>query len=125
MPKVSRSSASETLEVEGYEGHLQSMDGGFTAAFEAYTADADLAPLLKGLPEDRCQSQHWGYVLKGKVTYRSATGEETFETGDAYYVAPGHTPVLYAGTELVEFSPTDQLQQTMATVSKNVEAASG
>lgn len=125
MPKVSRSSASETLEVEGYEGHLQSMDGGFTAAFEAYTADADLAPLLKGLPEDRCQSQHWGYVLKGKVTYRSATGEETFETGDAYYVPPGHTPMIYAGTELVEFSPTDQLQQTMGAVSKNVEAASG
>jgi hypothetical protein len=125
MPKVSRSSASETFEVEGYEGHLESMDGGFTAAFEAYTADADLAPLLKGLPEDRCQSQHWGYVLKGKVTYRSATGEETFETGDAYYVPPGHTPMIYAGTELVEFSPTDQLQQTMAAVSKNVEAASG
>ncbi|HEU4512485.1 MAG TPA: cupin domain-containing protein [Nocardioidaceae bacterium] len=124
MPKVSRSSASEAFEAEGYEGHLQSMDGGFTAAFETYTADADLGPLMKGLPDDRCQSQHWGYVLKGRVTYRSATGEETFETGDAYYVAPGHTPVIYAGTELVEFSPTDQLQQTMAAVSKNVEAAS-
>lgn len=125
MPKVSKSTASETYEVEGYEGHLQAFDGGYTAAFETYTADADLAPLLKGLPDGRCQSQHWGYVLKGKVTYRSATGEETFETGDAYYVAPGHTPVLYAGTEIVEFSPTEQLQQTMAAVSKNVEAASG
>ena len=46
-----------------------------------------------------------------------------FETGDAYYVPPGHTPVLYAGTEVVEFSPTEQLQQTLAVVTKNMEAA--
>jgi hypothetical protein len=47
---------------------------------------------------------------------------ETFEAGDAYYIPPGHTPVLYAGTELVEFSPTDELQRTVAVVSKNMEA---
>jgi len=66
-----------------------------------------------------------GYVIKGKVTFKSADGEETFETGDAYYVAPGHTPVLYEGTEIVEFSPTDKLQQTMEVVTKNMEAAGG
>ena len=27
--------------------------------------------------------------------------------GDAYYVPPGHTPVHYAGAEIVEFSPTE------------------
>jgi hypothetical protein len=47
------------------------------------------------------------------VTFKTASGEESFETGDAYYVPPGHTPVLYAGTEIVEFSPTEQLQQTL------------
>ena len=31
-------------------------------------------------------------VVKGKVTLKTASGEETFETGDAYYVGPGHTP---------------------------------
>jgi hypothetical protein len=56
------------------------------------------------------------------VTYKTATGEETFETGDAYYVPPGHTPVLYAGTELIEFSPTEQLQRTLEVVTKNLEA---
>ncbi|HEX6021483.1 MAG TPA: hypothetical protein VFZ00_05770 [Solirubrobacter sp.] len=64
-----------------------------------------------------------GYVLKGKVTFRSAAGEETFEAGDAYYVGPGHTPVLYAGTELIEFSPTDELARTFAVVAKNMQEA--
>jgi hypothetical protein len=31
--------------------------------------------------------------------------------------------VLYAGTELVEFSPTDELQRTLQVATKNMEAA--
>ncbi len=57
------------------------------------------------------------------MSFETADGEETFETGDAYYMPPGHTPVLFAGTEIVEFSPTKELQQTMDVVSKNMEAA--
>lgn len=123
MPKSSKSSAAETVEVEGYEGHLDHLDGGYTVAFEKYTADADLSPYFAGLPDDRCQAAHWGYVLAGQVTFKTADGEETFVAGDAYYVAPGHTPVLYAGTEVVEFSPTEQFQQTIDVVTKNMEAA--
>ncbi len=123
MPKASKTTAGETVEVEGYEGHLENFEGGYTVAFEKYTADADMAPLFRGLPDDRCQSPHWGYVIAGKVTYRTATGEETFESGDAYYVPPGHTPVIYAGTELVEFSPTDDFKRTLDVVNKNVESA--
>ena len=89
MPKTSKSSASETVEVEGYEGHMEKLEGGYTVAFEKYTADADLAEFFKGLPDDQCQAAHWGYVMTGKVTFKTASGEETFETGDAYYVPPG------------------------------------
>jgi hypothetical protein len=92
-------------------------------AFETYTADADLSPFFDGLPDNQCQAAHWGYVIKGKVTFKSSDGEETFETGDAYYVPPGHTPMLYAGTEVVEFSPTDELNRTMEVVTKNMEGA--
>ncbi len=123
MPKASKTTATDSVVVEGYEGHLHSFEGGYTVAFERYTADADLAPYFAGLPDDRCQCSHWGYVLEGKVTFRSTGGEETFEAGDAYYVGPGHTPVLYAGTELVEFSPTDALQETLAVVEENMAAA--
>ena len=122
MPKASKTSAPETVELEGYEGHLAELDG-YTVAFETYSADADMSPLFVGLPDDRCQCSHWGYVIKGKLTYKTDAGDETFEAGDAYYVGPGHIPVLSAGTEVVEFSPTDALQQTMAVVEKNMAAA--
>jgi hypothetical protein len=62
-----------------------------------------------------------GFVIKGKVAFRSGDAEEVFEGGDAYYVGPGHTPVLYAGTEVVEFSPTEELARTMEVVTKNME----
>jgi hypothetical protein len=123
MPKASKTSASESMEIDGYEGHFEHFDGGYTVGFETYTADADLTPLFAGLPDDRCQCSHWGYVIKGRVTFKTATGDETFETGDAYYVGPGHTPILYAGTEVVEFSPTDALADTLAVVEKNMEMA--
>ena len=122
MPSASKVTASEHEAIEGYEGHFEHFDGGWTVGFEAYTADADLAPLFRGLPHDECQCEHMGYVIKGKVGFRSADGEELFTAGDAYYVGPGHTPVLYAGTEVVEFSPTEELNRTMAVVTRNMEA---
>jgi hypothetical protein len=124
MPKASKESASDHESVEGYEGHFEHFDGGWTVGFETYTQDADFSPLLAGLPNDQCQCAHMGYVIKGKVAYRTGNGEEVFETGDAYYVAPGHTPILYAGTEVVEFSPTEELGRTVEVVKKNMEAAS-
>jgi hypothetical protein len=36
----------------------------------------------------------------------SGGSEEVCEAGEAYHAPPGHTPTLYAGTEVVEFSPT-------------------
>lgn len=123
MPKASKESASETIEVEGDEGHITHLEGGYTVAFEKYTADADLSPFFEGLPNNQCQAAHWGHVIKGKVKYSYGDHEEIFEAGDAYYVPPGHTPTLYAGTELVEFSPTDELRRTMEVVTKNMEAA--
>ena len=123
MPKASKQSASESEIVEGYEGHFEHFDGGYTVAFESYTQDADLTPFFKGLPDDRCQAAHWGYVVKGKVAYHFADRDEVFEAGDAYYAPPGHTPEIFAGTEVVEFSPTEELGRTMEVVTKNMEAA--
>ena len=124
MPKASRTTASESIELEGYEGHIENFEGGYTVAFETYTADADLSPFFDGLPDNQCQAAHWGYVIRGQVTFKFGDREETYETGDAYYAPPGHTPVLYAGTEIVEFSPTKELEKTFEVVSKNMEAAS-
>jgi hypothetical protein len=123
MPHASKTTASETEVMEGFEGHYEHMEGGYTVGFEAYSADADLAPVFRGLPDDQCQCEHWGYVLKGKIGFRYGDREETYEAGDAYYAPHGHTPILYAGSEVVEFSPTDELARTMEVVTKNMEAA--
>ena len=123
MPKASKETASEHERLEGYEGHFEHFQGGWSVGFETYTQDADLGPLFRGLPDDQCQCEHMGYVIRGRVAFRSGDGEEVFETGDAYYVGPGHTPVLYAGTEVVEFSPSEKLAHTLEVVTRNMEEA--
>ena len=123
MPKASRGTASETIALEGLEVQLEHLDGGYSVCFESHTADADLADLFRGLPDDRCQLPRWGYVIAGRVTFRLADREETYDAGDAYYVPPGHTPVHHAGAEIVEFSPSDVLAQTIPVVMDNLQAA--
>ncbi len=62
-------------------------------------------------------------MIRGKVAFRLVDREETYEAGDAHYVRPGHTPIHYAGAEIVEFSPTDVLGQTLPVVMDNLHAA--
>jgi hypothetical protein len=59
-------------------------------------------------------------VIAGKLVYHTADGDETFTAGDAYYVGPGHTPELFAGTEVVEFHPTEELAKTVEVIEKNM-----
>ena len=122
MPKVSKASASQVEVVEGMlEDRSEDLDG-YTVGFTSFVADMDPTPLFQGLPDDRCQCPHWGYVIKGKITFRFADREETYEAGDAYYAPPGHTPVMYEGNEIVEFSPTDELAKTMEVLKTNMAA---
>ena len=123
MPKVSKATASQVEVMEGIlEDRSEDLDG-YTTGFTSFLADMDPAPFFKGLPDDRCQCPHWGYVVKGKCTFRFADREETYEAGDAYYVPPGHLPLMYAGTEIVEFSPAADLAKTMDVVMKNIAAS--
>ena len=121
MPKASKESASRVEDIGVMEGRYEEL-GGYTVGFETFREDADGTPVLKGLPDDRCQSEHWGYVVTGRITFRFADHEETYETGDAYYAPPGHIPVISAGTEIIEFSPTAELMRTMETIGRNVAA---
>ncbi len=95
--------------------------GGLNVAMESFPAGIDSAPLFKGLPDDRCQCPHWGYVIKGRIRVHSADHEEVLSTGDVYYLAPGHTTVVEEATELVEFSPRDEYQKTQEVAFRNWE----
>jgi hypothetical protein len=122
MPKLSRVDAPRREENPVLSGCYGELDG-YTVGFESFHADADGTPFFRGLPDDRCQSPHWGYVITGSLSLRYADREETFEAGDAYYAPPGHIPLVKEGTELVEFSPSEEYAQTMAVVVRNLEAA--
>ena len=122
MPKVSRQTASHVEDMGVLETRSEELDG-YTVEFTSFRADADGTPFFKGLPDDRCQSPHWGYVLRGKLTFRYADHDETYEAGDAYYGPPGHIPVATAGTEVVEFSPTEPYRQTLDVLARNFAAA--
>ncbi len=123
MPKVSKETATGKMSLEGLDVWQEHFDGGYSVCFESHTMDADLAPLFRGLPDDRCQVPRLGYVVAGAMTFRFADHEETYAAGEAYYVPPGHTPVHHAGAEIVEFSPTEELKGTIAVVMGNLDAA--
>ncbi len=80
----------------------------------------DAAPMFKGLPDDRCQCPHWGYVLKGQMRYKFADHEEVYSAGEVYYAAPGHVTFLEAGCEYIEFSPADEYRKTMEVATRNM-----
>jgi hypothetical protein len=90
--------------------------------FVTFKATVDGAPLLKGLPHDQCQCPHWGYVIKGEVGYTINGVEEIYKEGDAFYVPPGHTPSGTAGAQIVQFSPSDLLAETVAAMQRNMQA---
>ena len=119
MPKVSKESAAHIEDHGPVKDHHEEIDG-YTVNFVSFGQDIDTTPLLKGLPDDRCPCPHWGYVLKGKVTFRFADREEVFVAGDAFYLPPGHIQLVEAGTEYVQFSPTDELRTVSETLIRNM-----
>jgi cupin domain len=125
MPKVSRETATRGGDQGPVVDHNDDLDR-YTVNFATFKQDIDATPLLKGLPEDSCQCPHWGYVLKGRLTYRVGDSEEVFTAGDAFYLPPGHIPIgNEPGSEFLQFSPAEQLLQVSQTIMKNMQAMQG
>jgi hypothetical protein len=108
MATVSRESALDVTDYGPAEDRGAQLDG-YAVIFTSIREDWDLTPLLKGLPDDSCQCPPWGYVMAGRMTVRYGDRDEVIEAGDAFYMPPGHVPAAVAGTELVMFSPRDEL----------------
>lgn len=122
MPKTSRETASQVTDLGPMESRSEQVDG-YTIEFTTFREDADGTPVFKGLPDDRCQSRHWGYVMRGRLIFRYADRDEVYEAGDAYYAPPGHIPVVTADTEVVEFSPTEEYNRTLEVIARNLASA--
>jgi hypothetical protein len=124
MPSVARNRIAETDDYGVVEDRHEDVDG-TTIQFLTFRDDVDATPLLRGLPDDRCNCPHWGYVFKGKVVFDVGGREEVYEAGEAFYLSHGHIPRAEPGTEYLQFSPAEELRTVSAHMQKNMAAMQG
>lgn len=76
------------------------------AEYFSLAAGTDIAPLLEGLEDDRCQCEHWGYVIGGDlvVSYADGTSDRCV-TGDVFFWPAGHSVRVEQDAEVILFSP--------------------
>jgi hypothetical protein len=118
---MSRESASQVNDYGPVAERREDIEG-TAIQFLTTNQDLDATPLMKGLPDDRCSSPHWGYVFKGRLTFDCGDHEEVFQAGDAFYIGPGHIPTSSEpGTEYLQFSPADDLEIVSETIKRNAE----
>ena len=72
-----------------------------------------------------CASRPIGAILCGAVcASKLRRGSEiVLKTGEVYYLEPGHVPLFEEDTEVLEFSPKKEYQQTIDVVNENIAAA--
>jgi len=121
MPSASRSTTAVGIDLDIVEGRYAELDD-HTVSFETFPQDLDTAPYFRGLPGDACTCLHLGYVMSGQITFRWPDRQETYVEGDAYVAAPGHRPLIAAGTSVVEFSRTSDLAPVMEVIGRNIDA---
>ncbi len=91
----------------------QQTDFGSAAGYAALGAEyfslgagTDIAPLLRGLHNDACQSPHWGFLISGELVVAYVDGRtETVNGQDVFYWPPGHSVRVVDDAEVVLFSP--------------------
>ena len=119
MPSVSRDRIADIDDYGAVEDRHEDVNG-TTIQFLTFRVDA--APLMRGLPDDRCNCPHWGYVFKGKLIFDLGDREEVYEAGDAFHLTSGHIPRAEPGTEYLQFSPAEDLRVVADQIQKNYAA---
>ena len=116
MGSMSRAQATH-LWIPGFlEAFEQEVDG-WTLSMERAIGDLRPPPTQPGEPADLCAASHLGYVVRGRFGIRAADGsEEVWSAGDAFVVPPGHTPLQFAGSRWVLFTPTREARAQAAVV---------
>lgn len=104
----------DALPVEIDDGDLQTRYlelGDMAIRHARVPAGADMAPLLQGLPGDRCPSAHWGMVLEGSIRVVHADGAvEVARAGEVYHWPAGHTATSADGAVFLEVGPLSPMR---------------
>ncbi len=94
-------------------------------AFVTLKAGANATPLLEGLPGDKCQCPHWGYMLEGAIYVSYSNGEEEVcKAGDVFFWPAGHTVRVEEDTAFIEFSPKTELKAVHGHIADKLKTAS-
>jgi hypothetical protein len=110
------------LEDHGIVEHRSVELDGVTVDELTVKGPVDMAFMLSSLPDGRCHCPHWGIVKKGGFVVDYGDRQETVKTGDVFHMTPGHIPTYEVGTELVQFSPTDELKATDEAIQRGMQA---
>jgi hypothetical protein len=109
MPRAQRTDLPVAIEMEGGFESRHAEWGGLNAAFQTFPP-MDCTEFFKVLPNGSCAVPHWGYVISGSFRCKYPDREEVYKAGDAYYLSPGHIPVVDEKAQIVEFSPLEDLK---------------
>lgn len=112
MPHGSKTTLPVAMEDPTMVVYLQDWNK-ISSYIEVHPESFDTRDLFKNLPDGQCHCPHWGYIIKGQMRVLYADREEVIGPGEIYYMPPGHNLIVEAGTELVEFSPSDELNATV------------
>ena len=112
------------LEVDVPVAKVRSQEAGeMTMQYARVQAGADLAPLLEGLPGDKCSCPHWGHVFRGALIVNYADGsEETIRAGESYYLPAGHTIRFDTETHYIDLSPTEEMKAVSEHMERKMSA---
>ena len=88
--------------------------GELTVSWVKLDKGVDLSGATVGLPEDLCPCPHRGYMIKGSVRMKTKETARDFAAGEAFYWGPGHAPEALEDSEYLDFSPTKDLEEVIA-----------
>jgi len=104
-----------TPELEGPGVGIRRMDaGGLAMCLIRLDAGLRTDPLFAGLPDDRCQCAHWGYIISGTMRVHGEGGSRDFEAGETYYWEPGHNLQAVTDSEYLEITRSEDYDALMA-----------
>ncbi|HTU78518.1 MAG TPA: hypothetical protein VMF09_07145 [Solirubrobacteraceae bacterium] len=79
--------------------------------------------LFAGMPDDRCQCAHWGYIISGTIRVNTADGARDYTAGETYYWAPGHNLEVVTDVEYFEISKVEDYDVLMEHCRRGLAAA--
>src|SRR4051812_44598551 len=104
-----------STELEGPGVEIRRTDeGGLALALIRLQAGLRTDPLFAGLPDDRCQCGHWGYIISGTMRVHCADGARDYEAGETYFWAPGHNLEAVTDAYYLEITRSEEYDRLMA-----------